>query len=240
MNTDDLTSRVAELGTILSVWAHPDDETYLSGGIMAIARRNGQRVVCVSATAGEHGTPDPVEWPPQRLGRLRRWEAAAAMAILGVTDHRFLDYGDGELADLDPAEPVVRLRKLVEEVQPDTVLTFGPEGMTFHPDHQTVSRWVTEAVRGSEANLLYATVTSEHFAEWGPKYEEWGVYMTDERPVGTPEADVALLLSLDVEVLDQKIAALAAMYSQIGPAIALLGMDDFRRSNQVEAYVKGR
>ena len=79
---------IAELGTILSIWAHPDDETYLAGGVMAAARDNGQRVVCVSLTAGELGTSEPERWPPDRLGRLRRWEAAAAMAVLGVDDHR--------------------------------------------------------------------------------------------------------------------------------------------------------
>ena len=42
---------IAELGTILSIWAHPDDETYLAGGLMASARDGGQRVVCASATA---------------------------------------------------------------------------------------------------------------------------------------------------------------------------------------------
>ncbi len=55
-------------GTILSVWAHPDDETYLAGGLMAAARDRGQRVVCASASAGEHGTDDPATWPPDRLG----------------------------------------------------------------------------------------------------------------------------------------------------------------------------
>lgn len=43
---------VAALGTVLSVWAHPDDETYLAAGVMAAARDGGQRVVCASATAG--------------------------------------------------------------------------------------------------------------------------------------------------------------------------------------------
>lgn len=41
---------VANLGTILGVWAHPDDETYLSAGLMASAVRSGCRVVCVTAT----------------------------------------------------------------------------------------------------------------------------------------------------------------------------------------------
>ena len=77
-------SPVAPLGTILSVWAHPDDETYLAGGVMAAARDRGQRVVCASATAGEHGTADPVAWPPERLGEVRRLAGIARAAGLPV------------------------------------------------------------------------------------------------------------------------------------------------------------
>jgi hypothetical protein len=43
-------TRISALGTIMGIWAHPDDEAYLSGGPMALARANGQRVVCVTAT----------------------------------------------------------------------------------------------------------------------------------------------------------------------------------------------
>src|SRR5687767_15747549 len=46
-------SVVAGLGTVLGIWAHPDDEAYLSGGLMAMARDHGSRVVCVTATRGE-------------------------------------------------------------------------------------------------------------------------------------------------------------------------------------------
>ncbi len=55
---------VPSLGTVLGVCAHPDDEAYLSGGLMALARSAGSRVVCVTATRGEQGTTDPRTWPP--------------------------------------------------------------------------------------------------------------------------------------------------------------------------------
>ena len=38
-------------GTLLGIWAHPDDECYLSAGLMADAVRHGHRVVCVTATS---------------------------------------------------------------------------------------------------------------------------------------------------------------------------------------------
>jgi LmbE family N-acetylglucosaminyl deacetylase len=231
--------RVEELGTILSIWAHPDDETYLAGGIMAAAVARGQHVICVCATAGEHGTDDPTRWPPQRLGRIRRFEAAAAMAVLGVTEHQFLDLPDGGLAALDPGPPVERLASLLAEVRPDTILTFGPDGATFHPDHQAVSGWAGLAWQsaGRPGRLLHAAITDEFLAEFGKDYDEWGVYMTDERPVGVPMSELAVRVQLDEQLLDQKIAALSAMHTQIAPSLALLGADRFRVLNQQECYV---
>ena len=231
--------QVDELGTILSIWAHPDDETFLAGGIMARAAAQGQRVVCVCATAGERGTDDPVRWPPDRLGRIRRFEAAAAMAVLGVTEHQFLDLTDGGLADLEPGPPVERLAALVAEVRPDTILTFGPDGATFHSDHQTVSGWAGLAWHraGRPGRLLHAAITEEFLAEFGKDYDEWGVYMTDERPAGVPTSDLAVRVQLDAQLLDQKIAALCAMHTQITPSLALLGDDRFRVLNQQECYV---
>ena len=85
---------VAALGTILGVWSHPDDEAYLSGGLMALARDNGQRVVCVTATRGERGTPDPVAWPPERLAEERTRENTGLHVNLAV------GYGGrGEIVD---------------------------------------------------------------------------------------------------------------------------------------------
>lgn len=230
---------VSPLGTILSVWAHPDDESYLAGGVMAAAAASGQRVVCVSATAGEAGSDDTDLWPPERLGRLRRWEAAAAMAVLGVHEHRWLDLPDGGLADLDPAGPVDRLCALVQSVRPDTILTFGPDGITFHPDHRTVSAWVGEAWRrcGHPGRLLHATMSEDHLAEWGPTYEDWGVFMSDERPVPVPAHELALDLRLGGAELDRKEAALRAMSSQTGPAIEALGPEVFRASIADEMFV---
>ena len=50
--TESAVTDAADLGTVLGIWAHPDDETFLSGGLMAMAREAGQRVVCVTATLG--------------------------------------------------------------------------------------------------------------------------------------------------------------------------------------------
>ena len=230
----------ADLGTILSIWAHPDDETYLSGSTMAAAAAAGQRVVCVSATAGELGTDDPGAWPPERLGRLRRWEAAAAMAVLGVAEHRLLGFPDGGLAELPEARGTAAVSELLDEVRPDTVLTFGPDGQTFHPDHLAVHRWVTAAwrQRGRRERLLLSTSTAAHLAEFGGFYEQWGVFMTADRPTPAAEDDLALHLLARGAALDQKLAALSAMASQTSAARARLGPDLYAAMAAEEAFVQ--
>jgi LmbE family N-acetylglucosaminyl deacetylase len=231
---------VSELGTVLSVWAHPDDETFLAGGLMASCAAAGQRVVCVSATAGEHGTSDPVAWPPERLARLRRWETAAAMAVLGVDDHRFLGFEDGTLAAIDSSVGVAAIAELIDEIRPDTILTFGPDGMTFHTDHITIGAWTTTAWEsaGRPGRLLYATMTHEHIADYSATYEEWGVFMTDERPLGYPAADLAVHHVMSGDHLDQKLAALAAMASQTAGAIATLDPGMWQNTNREECFVE--
>jgi LmbE family N-acetylglucosaminyl deacetylase len=228
----------AALGTILSIWAHPDDETYLAAGIMAAARDRGQRVVCASATAGEHGSADPVAWPPARLGRVRRWEATAALAVLGVQEHQVRGLPDGGLAGCE-AEGLAWAGGLLDEIEPDTILTFGPDGMTYHPDHVAVHRWVTEAWRrrGCRARLLYAAPTVEHLDRFGDLYEAWNMYMSDERPAGVPAGHLALHLQVDGPALERKLAALRAMASQTHDLIALVGLETYAAQVAEEGFV---
>ena len=124
-----------ELGTILGVWAHPDDEAYLSAGLMARAVRNGSRVVCVTATRGEGGSMDEEKWPPERMGEVRTGELERSLDILGVTEHFWLDLADIDMDTGLPEDGYERVRDLVEDVRPDTFLTFGPDGMTGHEAH---------------------------------------------------------------------------------------------------------
>lgn len=233
-----MTTTPETLGTILSLWAHPDDETYLAGGLMAAARASGQRVVCVSATAGEHGTADPDTWPPDRLGRVRRWEAAAAMAVLGVDEHRLLGLPDLCLDDHDD-RGIDLVGRLIDEIAPDTVLTFGPDGATYHPDHLAVHRWVTTAwdERGRPGRLLYATATVDHLARFRDVYEEWGMYMSDERPTGVPRDELALHIRLDGAALDRKLTALRAMATQTGGLLQVVDPHLYAQQVAEEAFV---
>jgi len=145
--------------TLLVALAHPDDETFGVGGVMARAVEEGHRVVIVCATRGEVGEiADPRLATPETLGAVREGELRAAAGALGVTDVRFLDHRDSGMAgtpeNADPralvnAEPdrVVReLVAIVRDVRPDVVATFEPGGIYGHPDHVTISRRATAAV----------------------------------------------------------------------------------------------
>jgi LmbE family N-acetylglucosaminyl deacetylase len=227
------------LGTILSVWAHPDDETYLCGGLMARAVRNGSRVVCVTATRGELGSPDEARWPSgQPLAAVRTKEMDAALAVLGVTEHHWLDYPDGGCADVDQAEAVRRVTELMAEVRPDTVLTFGPDGMTGHDDHITVSRWTTEAfgkVAMDGATLHYATNTPTWLAKYREALDALNVFMGAEPPC-TPADELSITEIFTGELLDTKLNAIRAQTSQVEPLIAGLGEEFFREGMAEEAF----
>ncbi|MEP6598755.1 MAG: PIG-L family deacetylase [Actinomycetota bacterium] len=232
---------VLDLGTILSVWAHPDDEGYCCGGLMAMAVRGGQRVVCVTATRGELGSTDLSRWPTgPELAAVRTRELAASLAVLDVTEHYWLDYPDGRCQEVDQDEASARLREIVDRVQPDTVLTFGPDGATYHPDHIAVSRWTSAAVAGTKARVLHQVVTPEWQAATNDVVAAELVMMADRKPVTVAESDCVIYLSLDGELLDLKYRAMLCQESQIGPLMSLAGPERYRAMLAEEAFTDER
>ncbi|HKA69346.1 MAG TPA: PIG-L family deacetylase [Actinomycetes bacterium] len=193
----DVAEEVAQLGTVLSIWAHPGDETFMAAGLMALARAAGNRVVVVTATRGEHGTGDPARWPADRLARLRSDELAAALAVLEVTEHRWLGFGHGECASSDAERAVEHLRTVVDEIAPDTVVTFGPDGLTGDRDHRAVSAWTSLACStvARVPRVLHARPAADR----------------DHDPAGEP----ALRLRLNAGLIERKAAALRAHASQV-------------------------
>jgi LmbE family N-acetylglucosaminyl deacetylase len=227
-----------DLGTILGVWAHPDDEAYLTGGLMALARQAGQRVVVATATRGEAGTSDPDMWPPRRLARVRETELRASLAALGVTDHHFLGYVDGTLPDEDLDEAIARVAELVTAVRPDTIITFGPDGLTGHADHRRVSTWTTVAreLVAPDARLLYATTTAPFVERWQHLHDRFDIYMDPDLPVRTSPDQVALEVVLDGALADRKLVALRAQASQTADLIAAVGEHVYRAWTSTETF----
>jgi LmbE family N-acetylglucosaminyl deacetylase len=232
----------AELGTVLSIWAHPDDEAYLAAGIMASAVRAGNRVACVTATKGEAGSPDPERWSAADMAAIRERELAACLAVLGVTEHRWLGYEDGTCADVELDEAADAIAAILEEVQPDTVLTFGPDGFSDHPDHRAVSTWVAEACRrvggrtaGAGVRLHHVIQTPSWIDEFAGPWRELGAFPPEFPPCTAPD-ELSIEIELPPDVVAQKMRALAEQPSQTAGPLAELGADLYTRSFEVERY----
>ena len=224
----DTDASIRSLGTILGLWAHPDDETYLAGGLMAAAARRGQRIVTIAATPGERGGPPGTD--PIRLARVRRRELRRAMHHLGVREHAVLSYHDGDCADVDESVGAAVFASIIGKVRPDTIVTYGPDGMTGHSDHRAISRWATSAWRttGADARLLYVTTTPE-FAERNRDVHDRIDAFEPGLPQCTDRAEIALRLVLDDATLATKVAALRAHRSQTYGVEQILGKERYAR-----------
>lgn len=234
--------RVAEcgdlphIGTLLGVWAHPDDEAYLSSGLMARVRQLGGQVVVVTATRGEHGTDDPRRWPPGLLGELREQELMASLAEVDVHEHHWMGYRDGELARVPPCRGADDLVPLIEELRPDVIVTFGPDGMTGHEDHRAISAWTTEAWRrAGRGELWYATLTPEFHREWGELNAQ--VALWTATPPVTPASELSATLRLTGPLLDRKHRALQAHASQTRALEDLVGTARYCQWWSTESFV---
>jgi LmbE family N-acetylglucosaminyl deacetylase len=163
------------------------------------------------------------------------------MSVLGVSEHEVLGLPDGALGEHERTGESWAAR-LLATVRPDTILTFGADGMTYHPDHIAVHRWVTRAwrVHGCRSRLLYATPTVEHLARFGALYEQWGMYMSDQRPAGVPTAELALHVTLQGPQLDRKLTALRAMATQTSTLVEAMDIDVYAAQVCEEAFVEAR
>ena len=222
------------LGTILGVWAHPDDESYLCGGLMARAVRAGSGSSASPPPGGSSARPTRSvaaaahRWLPCAPPRWRRrWPSWA------MTEHHWLDYPDGGCAQVDQDEAVRRVAEVMAEVDPDTVLTFGPDGMTGHDDHKAACRWATAAfdqVARPGAVLAYATNTPDWNARFVPALDELNVYM-GVRPPATPPEALVINEELTGDLLETKLRALMSMPSQVQPLIDAVGDGDLPRGD---------
>ena len=225
--------------TILGIWAHPDDEVFASGGLMADAVRRGDRVVCLHLTRGESGLYYRQAWPARELASVRSAELAASLARLGVSEQRFLDLPDGGLS-LAPWEDVVAsLHGELVDVDPDVIVTFGDDGFTGHPDHKAVSAWVSTAARlwnKPRARVLHAVVPRAWKGTVVNRLNEFDFF----RP-GHPKFPGAnsIRVELDDELVRAKVDAVRAHESQMEPLFDAYGEGFFRSILSTEVFLPG-
>jgi len=125
---------------MLAVFAHPDDESFGAGGTLAKYAHQDVQVVLLCLTRGEAGIPGV---KPEEAGNIRMHELRQAAEHLGIEVY-FLDYPDGELDRTKPQTLLEMIACWIDLVQPQVILTFGPDGVSGHPDHITISNIVTQ------------------------------------------------------------------------------------------------
>lgn len=230
-----------KLGTILFVGAHPDDESFCAGGLLAAAIRNGQCVLCVTATRGEGGVQDESKWPVAQLAKIRTHELEAALKVLGLDEHFWLNYHDGECELAPERDAAQAIANLIERCGVDTVVTFGPDGLTGHPDHQAMSRWTDAAVhiatrRPRVLHIAQARQPYEKYLQ--PADAELNIFFMTQKPPIVDEEKCAVYFELDHRSVIQKYRALQAMPSQYTQFLEHFPPEKFSKAFGTEAFVE--
>jgi LmbE family N-acetylglucosaminyl deacetylase len=122
---------------ILAVFAHPDDETVVTPALAKLIAE-GHTVDLVIVTSGQKGVQFANGIPAgPMLGKTREAELKCAGEKLGLHETTALGYQDQGLSDLALLDKIgAQLRDKVDAFKPDIIITWGPEGMSGHPDHR--------------------------------------------------------------------------------------------------------
>ena len=172
---------------LMTVHAHPDDESSKTAGTVALYSSQGARTVLVTCTGGEAGDVlNPAVEKPEtevEMAALRLDELRAATAILGYSEVRMLGYRDSGMlgsedndhpesfagADLD--EATGRLVEIIREERPQVLIAYGDEHTFYpHPDH----------VRAHEVAVAAfdAAGDPDRFAQAGEPWQPLKLYYT--------------------------------------------------------------
>jgi N-acetylglucosamine malate deacetylase 2 len=146
---------------VLAVVAHPDDESFGLGALLAAYVAAGSDVAVLCLTLGEAstlgaGTPG--------LAARREAEFAAACDALGARRRWLRTHPDGALASVPLTDLVAEVEQVLAQHDPEVVLVFHPDGITSHPDH----RRATEAARAAVARVAVSSVRPQVLAWYVP------------------------------------------------------------------------
>jgi LmbE family N-acetylglucosaminyl deacetylase len=214
---------------LAAVYAHPDDDTYSLGGVLALEGPERIEYSLTVATSGEAGPiSDPALATRESLAEIREAEERAALSVLGFADARidFLRYPDGGLKDVPHEQLVGKIAQALRETRPHVVVTFGPEGVTKHDDHITVNQAATEAFHVARAEapaegvfrrLYYNAIPQSGMEAFWATLRARGIELGDPdgpfMPRGVPDESIAVRIDCG-SVVKRKLQALRAHRTQ--------------------------
>ena len=218
---------------IVGVFAHPDDESLLTGGTLARSVAEGAEAAVLTCTGGEAGDNWDPTVDPAQISDVRREELREACRRLGVRHVELLSYEDSGIPARErprslAAAPVqavaAEIRRALERHEPDVVITHDATGGYGHPDHMCVSEATRLAVMKMERPpRLYFVVIPKRvvdafqraFAAAGLRAGRAAAAGADmERDVGVPDEQVAATIDVSAHVRTKR-AAVSAHRTQM-------------------------
>jgi N-acetyl-1-D-myo-inositol-2-amino-2-deoxy-alpha-D-glucopyranoside deacetylase len=231
-------------GGLLVFTAHPDDEVLIAGGTLAACSQAGVDTGVVCLTRGELGPISDRRLATRKtLGEVRVAELRAACKELGVSFVKCYRRGDGNLSASAGGEIVRQLQRIIEHKRPQSVITFGEDGIYWHPDHVATYEFVRRAVRrlASPPELCRSVwpepMMVELIGELRRRRKTTGLWDIPPEDFGTD--DLRGCFALDVrQYVPCKLRALRAHRTQIsdGHALAALDFDLAERFLGVERF----
>jgi N-acetyl-1-D-myo-inositol-2-amino-2-deoxy-alpha-D-glucopyranoside deacetylase len=241
--------------SVLAVYAHPDDELFHGGGMLAHLAERGASVTIACATKGEAGRPHPSVGSVADLGALRAAELRLSCERLGIGEPRFLGFHDSArkerqrhddpraLANVDMLEVEAAIRHAIDEMQPHILITFDPHGGYYHPDHVAVHRATTAAFYSSgacgaaaPARLFYSTFDVGLFREHAERTKGWGIVDGLDPDVFAVDDRTAALVFDARPYMARKLAAFAAHQSAFGVTPAMLADPPPEQAARLHAF----
>jgi LmbE family N-acetylglucosaminyl deacetylase len=215
---------------MLVVVAHPDDETFGTGSVIASAAAAGARVVVCCATRGEAGVDTSgTTSSREELAATREQELRAAAKVLGASEIVLLDFADSDMqGDMPtnalsavPIEQVVdEVAAVIEQVQPDVVVAFDFTSVDDHRDHTRIGEAATLAFHQAAkpgARLYHWTLVREMMDDWLGELKAAGVLDAyHEMELGRSLSDVTTVVDVE-HVIDARRAAIAEHRTQTSP-----------------------
>jgi N-acetyl-1-D-myo-inositol-2-amino-2-deoxy-alpha-D-glucopyranoside deacetylase len=210
---------------LLVVVAHPDDESFGCGSVLASATASGYEAAVLCATRGEAGES---RIDTDDLAALREAELRAAATVLGVGEVRLLGHGDsgmtgdlpaGALVAVDPDRLAAEVRAVLEELRPDVVVTL--DGSDGHRDHIAIRDAALAAIDASEHRVTatyLSCLARSSMDRWVDHMRMIGggdAYLAMSE-LGTPDADISVVVDVEAH-LEARWAAIRAHASQASP-----------------------
>lgn len=220
------------INRLVAVCAHPDDESFGLGAVLAAFGAAGTALSLLCFTRGEAST---LGMEAIDLAAVRTRELAAATAVLGIGEVTLLDYPDGGLADVPLAALTAQVARAAAAA--DALLVFDEGGITGHPDHERATAAARAAAERDGLPVygwaIPADVASALNAEFGTAF------------VGRDTAALPIRLSVE---RDRQIRAIACHRSQssdnpvLWRRLALMGNHEYLRllSPRGERWSEGR